>query len=335
MPTLVIGGGGFLGSAIVRRLVERGDAVAVLGRGEYPRLHSLGVKCIRGDVRDPDTVHEACRGVDTVFHVAALAGVWGRRRDFEQVNIGGTRNVLAACRAAGVAKLIFTSSPSVVFGSEPLCGVDESQPYPDRYLADYPRTKAVAEREVLAANGPGLATIAIRPHLIWGPDDPHLVPRIIARARAGKLVQVGDGTNLVDISHVDNAAQAHILAGDALDSESSRTRCAGKPYFVSQGQPVSLWTWINDLLRRLAIPGPARCLSLSTAYRIGALFEVVHRAMPFLGEPRLTRFVALQLGQSHHFDIRAAGRDLGYHPQVSTEEGVDQLVRHLRSPSTT
>lgn len=327
MTTLVTGGGGFLGSAIVRRLVERGCAVAVLGRGEYPHLRSLGVKCIRGDIRGAATVHEACRGVDTVFHVAALAGVWGRRREFEQINITGTRNVLAACRASGVGKLVLTSSPSVVFGAAPLCGVDESQPYPDRYLADYPRTKAVAEREVLAANGGDLATVAIRPHLIWGPGDPHIIPRIIDRARTGRLVQVGDGTNFVDITYIDNAADAHILAADALKPGAA---CSGGAYFISQGEPVSLWPWIRGLLDKLGIPGSRRSLSLATAYRIGALMEFAHRGLPFLGEPRLTRFVAMQLGQSHYFDISAARRDLGYIPRVGTDEGVETLVRSLR-----
>ena len=330
MKAVITGGGGFLGSGIARLLHERGDEVTVFGRSRYPHLEQLGIKAVRGDLRSPSTVRTAVEGTDVVFHAAAVTGIWGPRRMFWGINVEGTRNVLAACRQAGVGRLVYTSSPSVVIGEDELCGVDESQPYPSRYLAHYPETKAVAEREVLAANDKHLATVALRPHLIWGPGDPHLIPRIIARARSGRLVQVGDGTNLVDITYIDNAAEAHVRAADALHLGAP---CCGKAYFISQGKPVALWPWINDLLERLGIPPVRRAISFRTARRAGWVAEWFHRVLRIESEPRMTRFLASQLSKSHYFDITAARRDLGYAPAVSTEEGVERLVAWLEGES--
>lgn len=327
MKVLVTGGGGFLGSRIAQMLRERGDDVTILGRRRYPHLEAEGIPYIVADIREADAVARACRGSDAVFHVAALTGIWGRRRDFWDINVAGTRNVLDACRSCGIAKLIYTSSPSVVFGRDELCGVDESQPYPDRYLAHYPETKAAAERMVLAANVAELATVALRPHLIWGPGDPHLIPRIVARAKAGKLVRVGNGTNLVDITYIDNAAAAHLLACDALSPSAA---CAGRAYFISQGEPVSLWAWIDEVLGLLRLPKPRRAVSLGTAAAIGAVLEMIYRGLRLSSEPKMTRFVALQLGKSHYFDISAARHDLGYEPKVTTAEGMRRLVGWLR-----
>ena len=264
--------------------------------------------------------------MDVVFHVAAIAGLWGRRRLFWEINVTGTRNVINACRAARVKKLVFTSSPSVVFGEEELCGVDESQPYPDRYLAAYPQTKAEAEQMVLVANAPDLATVALRPHLIWGPGDPHLLPRVIARARAGRLVQVGDGENLVDVTYIDNAAAAHLNAADSLSPGSP---CAGRAYFISQGEPVRLWPWLNDILEAVSAPRVTKSISYRTARRLGGILEATYRLLGIRREPRLTRFLAAQLAHSHYFDITAARRDLGYRPVVSMAEGLSTFLSSL------
>lgn len=323
MKAVVTGGGGFLGFRIAQMLHKRGDEVTVLGRRHYPHVEQAGIRQVQVDIRDAVAVRGASESTDVVFHVAAVPGIWGKRKDFWAINVGGTRNVLDACRACGVGKLVFTSSPSVVFGEEPLCGVDESQPYPDRYVADYPETKALAERMVVAANGAALATVTLRPHLIWGPGDPHLIPRIVDRARAGRLVQVGDGENLVDITYIDNAAAAHIHAADALSPDAA---CAGQVYFISQGEPVNLWMWINDLLKRLGVPPIRRRISYKLARRVGSMMEVAYRLLRLHGEPRMTRFLASQLSQSHYFDISAAKRVLGYEPNVATAEGVDRLI---------
>ncbi len=326
MKMLVTGGGGFLGSAIVRTLHARGDEVAVLCRKSYEHIAPYVSRVFQGDLRDATAVRAACKGVDVLFHVAALTGIWGPRREFQSINVEGTRNVINACRANGIAKLVYTSSPSVVFGRDELCGVDESQPYPTRYLAAYPETKAAAELIVLAANDTSLATVALRPHLIWGPGDPHLIPRVIQRAREGKLIQVGDGTNLVDITYIDNAAEAHVLAADALRPGAE---CAGRTYFISQGEPVSLWPWLNQILAAVGAPAVTRRISLSAAYRVGALLEAAYRLVSARSEPKMTRFLALQLAKSHHFDISAARRDLGYKPCIGTPEGVGRLVAWL------
>jgi len=214
----------------------------------------------------------------------------------------------------------------VVFGKEALCGVDERQPYASRYLAAYPKTKAVAEQAVLAANAPTMATVALRPHLIWGPGDPHLIPRVIDRARKGRLFKVGDGTNLVDITYIDNAARAHLQAADALHPHAA---CAGSAYFISQGEPVALWSWLGELLRSLNLPTPTRSVSYKTAYRLGAAFEWLYKATFRSAEPPLTRFVAAQLAKSHYFCIDAARRDFGYEPTIGTPEGTQRLLKTL------
>lgn len=251
MKVLVTGGGGFLGGRIVVMLHARGDDVTALGRHRYPHLEEAGIRTVQADLRDAAAVEKACRGMEVVFHAGAVTGIWGRWRTFWDINVDGTENVIDACRQCGVLKLVYTSSPSVVFGDDDLCGVDESQPYPMWYLADYPQTKALAEQAVLDANCQTLTTVALRPHLIWGPGDPHLIPRVIDRARRGRLIQVGDGTNLVDITYIDNAADAHLKAADRLSPDAA---CAGKPYFVSQGEPVELWPWLGQILRGWPFP---------------------------------------------------------------------------------
>ena len=322
MKMLVTGGGGFLGGRIVRMLRDGGHEVVALGRNAYPELAAIGVRCIQVDVRNADAVTQACRGIDVVFHTAALAAIWGPRRVFHEINVAGTRNVIDACRHQGVGRLVFTSSPSVVFGEDDLCGVDESQPYPPRYLAHYPETKAAAEKLVLDADGSDLSTIALRPHLIWGPGDPHLIPRVIDQARRGRLRRVGDGTNLVDITYIDNAAAAHVRAAEAL---SVGAACAGRAYFISQGEPVALWPWLGEVLRRAGAPAVTKSISYATARRLGAALETLHRLVRSRREPRMTRFMASQLAKSHYFNISAARRDFGYEATVSADDGLDRL----------
>jgi nucleoside-diphosphate-sugar epimerase len=322
MFALVTGGGGFLGQYIVEQLLARGDRVRSLARGHYPELANLGVECVRGDLRDGAAVRGACAGVDVVFHTAAVAGIWGPWQDYFDVNVLGTRHVLEGCRQHGVPRLVFSSSPSVTFDGQPQEGVDERAPYPDRWLCHYQHTKALAEQAVLEANGRELATCALRPHLIWGPGDPHLTPRLIARAMAGQLRRVGDGTNLIDMVYVENAATAHVQAADVLTGDSP---VAGRAYFISQGEPVNCWQWIDEILALVGVAPVRRHVSLATAWRVGAILEAMHRLFGIRSEPRMTRFLAAQLGTSHYFDITAARRDFGYHPQMSTAEGMRRL----------
>ncbi len=328
MKALVTGGGGFLGSRIAQMLHARGDDVIVLGRRRYPHHDKAGIKTIQADLRDATAVAKACEGMDCVFHAGALTGIWGKRKAFWEINVDGTRHVIDACRQHGVPRLVHTSTPSVVFGEDELCGVDESQPYPRHYLADYPETKAVAEQMVLAANALTLATVALRPHLIWGPGDPHLIPRVIERARRRRLVQVGDGKNLVDVTYIDNAAEAHLLAADALKPGAP---CAGRAYFISQGEPVVLWPWLNEILAAVGAPEVTRTVSYRTAHRVGGTLERIYGFVRVEREPWMTRFLAAQLAMSHYFNIEAAARDFGYRPGVTAGEGVRRLAASLRT----
>jgi nucleoside-diphosphate-sugar epimerase len=327
MNALVTGGGGFLGSAIVRLLVARGDQVRSLSRQRYPALDALGVEQMQGDIADTDAVGTACAGCDIVFHVAAKAGLAGRYSSYYQANVVGTENVLAACRQHGISRLVYTSSPSVVFDGRDMEGVDESVPYPSRHEAAYPATKAQAERLVLAANRPALATVALRPHLIWGPGDNHLIPRILARGRAGKLRRIGRAAKLVDSVYIDNAAEAHQLAGDRLQPGSA---VAGKVYFISNGEPLPTWELINRILAAGGLPPVTRSVPSALAYSAGALLEKVYGMLWPDAEPPMTRFLARELATAHWFDLSAARRDLGYEPRVSIEEGLRRLAAELR-----
>jgi nucleoside-diphosphate-sugar epimerase len=327
MKALVTGGGGFIGRYIVEKLVARGFDVISLSRGDHPELDALGVKTARVDVCDREKVMTAVNGMDVVFHTAARVGVGGRLADFHRANVIGSRNVVDACVAGGVKRLVFTSSPSVVFGEAPHEGADETIPYPKRFNAHYPATKAIAERETLEANGrDGLLTCAIRPHLVWGPRDTNLIPRLLARADAGKLVMVGDGQNLVDMVYVENAADAHILAMDRLFEGSP---VAGSAYFITQGEPVNLWDWINRILARLGRPPVKKRVSYPLAYATGAVMETAYRLLGLDAEPPMTRFVAQQLAMSHYFDIGKARRELRYEPMVSADEGLERLAKSL------
>ena len=323
---LVTGGAGFLGQAVVRRCLARGYRVRVLGRTPLAGELAEKVDFHRGDIADPASVDAATKGCDFVFHVAAKAGVWGAWEDYLRINVDGTSNVVAACQTHGVRALVHTSTPSVVFSGEPFRGADESLPYGDDWLCAYAETKAVAEEVALKAASATLKVCALRPHLIWGPGDPHLFPRVLARARAGRLRIVGDGENLVDVTHVDTAADAHLGALDALRAG----RANGKAYFLSQGEPVKLWAFINRLLAGAGEKPVSRRISLRTAYWLGALLEGAWTLLRLKGEPPMTRFVAVELAKDHWFDVSAARRDLGLKPAVDTWAELDRLAATLR-----
>lgn len=327
MHALVTGGGGFLGSGIVHALLKEGNDVSVIGRGQYPHLTS-SVKFFQGDIRDYDFVNKSLKNVDALFHTAAIPGIWGPAKDFYSINVQGTENIIKACRKNLVRKLIFTSSPSVVFGHSSLEDVDEATPYPEKYLCEYPRTKALAEKIILDANDSNLSTVALRPHLIWGPGDPHLVPRILEKSKKNKLVKVGEGRNRVDIIYIDNAVSAHLKACEALIPNGN---VAGKAYFVSDDEPVVLWEWIDQLLNRMGKPKVSRTISYANALKLGAILEGVYGLFRIKIEPPMTRFLASQLATSHYFNISRAKKDFGYLPIVSHEEGMNRLIHSLGS----
>lgn len=324
---VVTGGGGFIGKALVRALVGRGVEVTVIGRNPYPDLLALGVHCVQGDIRHADVLTTALAGCDTVFHVAAKAGIWGPKAEYLAINVTGTLNVIAACRINKVPRLIYTSTPSVVFDRADLQGVDESAPYASHPLCHYAASKIVAEQEVLRANDAELQTIALRPHLVWGPGDRHLIPRLLERGRARALKRVGPGHNLVDIAYIDNVVHAHLLAADNLHASGSG---AGRAFFIGQAQPVVLWQWIDNLFARMDIPPVTHSVPLAVAYGAGMVLEGVHSLFAKDKEPRMTRFLAYQLAKSHWFSHHRAEQLLGYRPLVSTEIGMNRLVSWLR-----
>jgi len=324
--SLVTGGAGFLGKAIVRRLLDRGERVRSGSRGAHPELAEWGVETLRVDVADLDSVERAVAGCNTVFHVAARVGTWGPRAEYLRTNVKGTRNVLAACRRHRVAKLVYTSTPSVVHAGGDIEGADESLPYADHFETAYPETKALAERLVLAANDDTLATVALRPHLVWGPGDNHLIPRLLARARAGRVALVGREDKLVDATYIDNAADAHLLAADRLKPGAA---CAGRAYFIAQGEPAPSSELLNGILAAAGLPPVTRRIPSGAAWAAGALAEAVYRLLRRQEEPPLTRFVARQLSTAHWYDLGAARRDLGYAPTVSTRQGLVLLREHF------
>jgi len=335
LNALVTGAAGFLGRHIVQQLLARGDQVTAFCRTLPANSHTLfgpdtaQLQIVAGDIRDPAAIDSAARGVDTVFHAAATAGLWGPWQRYQNNNVQGTHNVIVACGRNGVRRLIYTSSPSVVFTTTDQSGVDESIPYTTRWLCNYPRSKALAEQAVLAANGTDrMLTCALRPHLLWGPGDRHLLPRLMTRARAGRIRRIGGGKNLVDIVYVENAAAAHLQAADALQENSP---VCGRPYFISQGEPVNCWRWVDDLLALAGLPQVQRSMSFSSAWRSGIAFEITYRLLSIRKEPPMTRFLAAQLGREHWFNISAARRDFGYRPLVSTAEGMRRLKEWLAS----
>lgn len=322
MKVLVTGGGGFLGQAVVRGLLARGQEARVFNRSSYPSLEALGVECHRGDLADAEAVRSACRGCDAVMHVGAKAGAGLYWPEFERTNVSGTRNVLAACRAEGIGLLVYTSSPSVAHAGGDIEGGDESLPYPSHFPAPYPATKAEAERLVLAANGPELKTAALRPHLIWGPGDNHLLPRLVERNRAGRL-RLPAPEKLIDTVYIDNAAEAHLLA---LDDLAGPARSAGKPYFISNGEPLPVAEIMRRLLEAVGETPRIRRVSPALARAAAAVVEPFWRGLRLKSDPPISRFMVEQLSTAHWFDLGAAARDIGYSPRVSVDEGLRRLA---------
>ena len=322
LRALVTGGGGFLGSRIVALLLRQGWTVTSFSRGQYPELAARGVSCIAGDLADAGAVLKAAQDADVVFHAAAKAGLWGDYKDYYAANVTGTGNVIEACRRNGIRKLVYTSTPSLVFGGGHVRNGDESLPIPRKHLNHYAGTKAQAERLVLDANGPDLATVALRPHVIWGPGDNQVFPRIVARHRAGRLMLVGNGNNLVDTVFVDNAAQAHLDAAERLAPGSA---IAGRAYFITQGEPRPIRSILNDLLETVGMPPVTRSVPVPVARVAACLLETVYRVLGVAQEPPITPYFVLLMARDHYFDISAARRDLGYRPAVSTAEGMQML----------
>lgn len=326
---LVTGYGGFLGAEITRQLLAEGHQVRGLARKKYPDLASLGVECIQGDAADRDLVLSACAECDAVIHTAAKAGVWGNWQEYYRANTLATSHLLEAAHRNHTRAFVYTSSPSVTFDGKHQSGVDETVPYPKKWLCFYPQTKALAEQAVLDAAAVGkVATCALRPHLIWGRGDPHLFPRVIERTLAGRLRRVGSGKNLIDVVHVQSAAQAHVLAVDNLLHGNGSAN--GKAMFLTDGRPIECWQWITRILESAGLPVPQQSISFGAAYRVGALLEAAFWAAKSKREPPMTRFVAAQLALDHYFSIDRAKELLGYNPTVDVDAQFERCQPWLR-----
>lgn len=326
MKILVTGGGGFLGQALCRGLRERGFEVVSFNRGRYAALDALGVAQVQGDLAQRDAVLAAAQGCEAVFHNAAKAGAWGSYASYHRANVLGTRHVIEACRAHRIGRLVYTSTPSVTHrATHPVeGGTADTVPYGEHLKAPYAATKRLAEQAVLAANDANLATVALRPRLIWGVGDNQLLPRLVARARAGRLRLVGDGSNRMDTTYIDNAAHAHF---DAFAHLAPGAACAGRAYFISNAEPRTARELINGLLAAAGAPPVTKTIPFRLAYVLGLVCEGLWHALPLGGEPPMTRFLAEQLVTTHWYDMAPARRDFGYRPRVSFAEGLERLRR--------
>jgi nucleoside-diphosphate-sugar epimerase len=324
MRVLVTGGTGFLGQHIAARLLRDGHSVRLLGR-DFAALNpaiAADIEAVRADLREREAVVAACRGADAVVHSGALSAPWGPRAVFEAVNVGGTAAVVEGCRRHGVGRLVQISSPAVVFTGRDHVGATEGAPYPRRFSSHYAASKAAAEGLLRAARD--LPSVILRPKAVFGPGDRSLLPRLIAAARAGRLPQIGDGRNLVDLTYVENVAHAVALA---LPSDAA----VGRTYHITNGEHVALWGLIRDVLGRLGIPARLRPVPLPAMELIAALMEA--RAALSGREPLLTRYTVAILARTQTYDIAAARRDLGYAPPLSVAEGVERTLAELAERS--
>ena len=322
---LVTGGQGFLGGALVRALVSLGfSRVAATARRAAPELEELGVELVAADLSDDAQARAATQDRDVVFHTAAKAGVWGDFADYYNINVKATHSLLQGCKEHKVPYFIHTSSPSVTFQGGPSENETEDADYGHQPLNNYCRTKIESERDVLQTNGE-TRTLALRPHLIYGPGDPHLIPRVFEAAEKGRLVRVGDGLNRVDVTHVKDAVASQLCALARRD----RPEIWGEAYFITSGVPIRLWSWLAHLLQWKGLPGASRSLSLGKAVLLGKGMERLYAALGKRDEPPITHFSALQLGCHHTYSIEKARRLLGYEPTVNPYHPFEQQFQMI------
>lgn len=320
LRVLVTGASGMLGGAVADALAARGDDVTVLQRRPSGRGH----REVLADIADGTAVTAAVAGHDAVVHLAAKVDVTGRWADFVRTNVDGTAAVVAACRAAGVGRLVHVSSPSVAHAGTSLIGAGADPADPARARGHYSRSKARAELVALGATGRGRpAVVVIRPHLVWGPGDTQLIGRIVSRARAGRLLGVGSGAAMMDTTYVSNAADALLAALD---------RCAlldGRALVVSNGEPRPVGELLASICAASGVAPPRRSIPVGLATAVGALADTAWAVAPALhrvGDPPLTRFLAEQLSTAHWFDQRATRLALRWEPRVSLDEGFAALA---------
>ncbi len=326
--SIVTGGGGFVGRHLVAALLERGDRVRVL---DVVEPVPSGAEFVRTDITDAAAVLEAIEGATTVFHNASLVHTKQNKADVVwAVNVDGTRHVIEACQAHGVPKLVYVSSGSVVYDGEDIEDGDESLPYATKNLAPYAHSKVEAEKLVLAKNGEGgVATTALRPHVVFGPNDTRFLPALMKHAKSGRLrYQVGRRTWLSDYTYVGNLVDALLLADEKLTLD---TPVAGNAYFITNGEPMPFWEFVRRVLQRLDLPPLRGRIPHQIVYAIAAIKEGLDtlRGGTISPEDGLTRFAIRYMCTHHYFSIENARRDLGYEPKVSIDEGIERTCQHL------
>jgi len=327
--SVVTGGCGFIGRLLVDALVARGDNVTVVDFAEKPPRPD--VRFLRVDLRDADATRAFCAGQDVVFHNASIVHTRkSREEDVWAVNFGGTRNVLAGCREHGVARLVYVSSASAVYEGRDIENGDESLPYSRISQAPYADSKIAAEKEILGANDPaGVLTCAIRPHVVFGPGDERFLPAILSRAQSGRLkYAVGRGRKLSDFTYASNLVDALLLADEKLVPGSA---VAGSAYFITNGEPMGFWEFVERVLARLHLPPIRGRVPYPIAYAVAAAYEAADtlRGGTLNSENGLSRFAIRYMCTHHYFSIARARRDLGYAPAVSIADGIERTARHL------
>jgi len=327
MNVLVTGGGGFMGMALIKRLIKEGHKVTSFSRREYPLHWALGITSIQADIREYKDIEKACKGRDVVFHLAAKVGIWGAYDGYNSTNVTGTRNLIDACKKNGVSRIVFTSSSSVVFDGSDLDGIDESYPYPGKYGSHYAATKALAEQLIVEANSEKLRTISLRPHLVWGPYDAHLIPGILKRASSGKLRRIGNHEHFIDTTYIDNMIDALLLAADALET---KPEAAGRNFFITNGEPARVWDFVNSIIQIAGHEPVSKKIPEKLAFYAAGSAEFFHKTFKLKTEPFMTRFALRELCTNHWFDISNARDILGYNPRISYAEGFKNLKDYLR-----
>ena len=325
MSILVTGASGFLGSAIVTKLLEEGLFVIGLLRSDNSKILNLknqypNFKTFYADITSLDQLENVFKSlppITALFHTAGKVGPWGSPSDYFTNNVVGTNNLLTIAKKYKIDHFIFTSSPSAIYGKDSLMGVDETIPYPQEFISSYASTKHLAEKLVIAANGQHIKTVALRPHLILGPGDTHLIPTLLLSHKKGRLKIVGDGENLVDVIHINNVVSAHLMA---LSKLRQKEKIDGQVFFLGQG-PVKLWPFINQIFVNMGKEPVTKKISAKIAYQVGHLCEKIYTLKKdFKNTPPMTRFIAKQLSTHHYFSHKKSLEYLGDYNTYSLED---------------